>query len=100
VPIKYVKEAWEKLYLSQEIDASLSRNTLSDKLRNVGADWDAQHSFFLSLMQGQNVFFYDLSSIFSRSVNLNLAEKATTKNTSFLTKSILHCSSQSKLRRL
>jgi transposase len=84
VPIKYVKEAWEKLYLSQEIDASLSRNTLSDKLRNVGADWDAQHSFFLSLMQGQNVFFYDLSSIFSRSVNLNLAEKGYNKEHKFL----------------
>jgi transposase len=83
VPIKYVKEAWEKLYLSNEIDASLSRNILSEKLRNIGADWDAQHSFFLSLMQCQSVFFYDLSSIFSRSVNLNLAEKGYNKEHQF-----------------
>jgi len=84
VPIKYVKEAWDKLYLSDEIEASLSRNTLSDKLRNVGADWDAQHQFFLSLMRDQNVFFYDVSSIFSRSVNLNLAEKGYNKEHQFL----------------
>ncbi len=83
-PIKYAKEAWEKLYLSNEIDASLSRNSLSEKLRNIGADWDAQHSFFLSLMQNQSVFFYDLSSIFSRSVNLNIAEKGYNKEHQFL----------------
>lgn len=35
-------------------------------------------------MQGQNVFFYDLSSIFSRSVNLNLAEKGYNKEHQFL----------------
>jgi transposase len=84
VPIKYVKDAWEKLYLSQQINASLSHTTVSKRLRTIGADWDAQHSFFLSLMQGQSVFFYDLSSIFSRSANLKLAEKGYNKEHLFL----------------
>jgi len=80
VPIKYVKDAWEKLYLCEEVvEASLSPNTVSEKLRMIGADWDAQRSFFLSLMDGSSVFFFDLSSIFSRSVNLNLAEKGYNK---------------------
>jgi len=84
VPIKYVKEAWEKLYLCGEIEASLSPNTVSERLRSVGADWEAQRSFFLSLMDGQSVFFYDLSSIFSRSANLSLAEKGYNKERLFL----------------
>jgi hypothetical protein len=48
VPIKYVKEAWEKLYLAQEIDASLSRNTLSNKLRNN--DNAVRGYFFVSFL--------------------------------------------------
>ena len=75
VPIKYVKDAWEKLYLSTKIEASLSRNTVSEMLRTVGADWDSQSTFFSSLIKGNSIFYFDLSSIFSRSVNLNLAEK-------------------------
>lgn len=84
VPIKYVKDAWEKLYVSEEVEASLSPNTVSEKMRAIGADWDAQRSFFLSMMDGSSVFFFDLSSIFSRSVNLNLAEKGYNKEHLFV----------------
>ena len=84
VPIKYVKDAWEKLYLSTKIEASLSRNTVSEMLRTVGADWDSQSTFFSSLIKGNSIFYFDLSSIFSRSVNLNLAEKGYNKEHLFL----------------
>jgi hypothetical protein len=84
VPIKYVKDAWEKLYLSDKIEASLSPNSVSEKLRLIGADWETQRRFFLSLMQDQSTLFYDLSSIFSRSANLKLAEKGYNKEHLFL----------------
>jgi transposase len=83
-PIKYVKEVWEKLYLSTKIEASLSRNTISELLRGVGADWHAQSKFFSSLMSGKSIFYFDLSSIFSQSANLNLAEKGYNKDHLFL----------------
>jgi transposase len=83
-PIKYVKEVWEKLYLSTKIEAFLSRNTISELLRGVGADWHAQSKFFSSLMSGKSIFYFDLSSIFSQSANLNLAEKGYNKDHLFL----------------
>jgi len=36
-PIKYAKDAWEKLHTSTEMEAHLSPNTVSEKLRAVGA---------------------------------------------------------------
>jgi transposase len=84
VPIKYVKDAWEKLYTSTQLEASLSRNTVSEMLRAVGADWDAQSTFFSSLIKGKSIFYFDLSSIFSHSANLNLAEKGYNKEHLFL----------------
>jgi transposase len=84
VPIKYIKDAWEKLYISTQLEASLSRNTVSEMLRAVGADWDAQSTFFSSLIKGKSIFYFDLSSIFSHSANLNLAEKGYNKEHLFL----------------
>jgi len=74
-PISYVKSAWEKLYASTQIDASLSGNTISEKLRIIGSDIVSQTRFFKSLaIEGDRILF-DLSSIFSRLENINLAEK-------------------------
>ena len=84
VPIKYAKDAWEKLHTSTEMEAHLSPNTVSEKLRAVGADWEAQRRFFRSLMKESDVYYYDLSSIFSRSVNLSLAEKGYNKDHLYL----------------
>ena len=74
-PLKLMKSAWEKLYLSTQIDASLSENTLSEKLRIIGSDYTAQRRFFQSLSMNGDKVLFDLSSIFSRSENINLAEK-------------------------
>ena len=74
-PLKLIKSRWEKLYASWQIDASLSPNTLSEKIRIIGSDHDAQYGFFRSLINRDDFLLFDLSSIFSRSQNVNLAEK-------------------------
>jgi transposase len=74
-PIRYMKSAWEKLYASTQIDASLSENTISEKLRTIGSDIAAQTRFFQSLTTSGDRILFDLSSIFSQSENIQLAEK-------------------------
>ena len=74
-PIRYMRSAWEKLYASTQIDASLSENTISEKLRIIGSDMGSQTRFFQSLTTSGDRILFDLSSIFSQSENINLAEK-------------------------
>ena len=74
-PIRLMKTRWEKLYLSQEIHARLSPHSVSETLRRIGADWAAQKTFFDALLTGSKYLIYDLSSLFSHSENLALAEK-------------------------
>ncbi len=78
VPLKSVKDWWEKLYVSREIQAHLSSNTLTDILRDTGSDMGAQMDLFQSLITESRKFAFDLSSIFSRSENLNVAAKGHT----------------------
>jgi transposase len=79
VPMKCLASAWEKLYLSAEMDCSLSPNTLSERLRSIGSDWSSQRDFFHSLMKKDDVLIFDLSSIFSHSEKIRLAEKGYNK---------------------
>lgn len=74
-PLKLIKSRWEKLHLSTEFDASLSPNTLSEKLRRIGVDVIGQKQFFKHLSTRSRVLVFDMSSIFSYSENLKLAEK-------------------------
>lgn len=74
-PIRLIKNVWEKLYLSAENEVSLSPNILSEKLRMIGSDWASQKVFFEHLMSKSRVLLFDMSSIFSHSENLRLAEK-------------------------
>jgi transposase len=74
-PIRLIKSRWEKLHLSTEMDASLSPNTLSEKLRRIGVDVIGQKLFFEHLMTRNRVLVFDMSSIFSYSENLRLAER-------------------------
>lgn len=75
VPLKSVKDLWEKLYLSREIQAHLSSNTLTDILRDAGSDMGAQMDLFQSLITESRKLAFDLSSIFSRSENINMVAK-------------------------
>ena len=74
-PVRYMKSSWEKLYSSTQIYASLSGNTISEKLRIIGSDAVAQIGFFQSLTTDGDRILFDLSSIFSKSENINIAEK-------------------------
>ena len=75
VPLKCVKDRWEKLHLSTIIDAHLSQNTLTGVLRELGRDYASQKALFDLLMSGSRKLVFDLSSIFSYSENLVYAEK-------------------------
>ena len=75
VPLKSVKDRWEKLHLSTLIHASLSPNTLGDTLRETGSDMAGQYDFFSDMMEDSDKLALDLSSIFSRSENINMAQK-------------------------
>ena len=74
-PLKYMDAAWENLYLSVDLNASLSPSTLSSTLRYIGKDWESQRRFFMGLMKKRDTILFDLSSIFSRGENVLLSEK-------------------------
>ncbi len=74
-PMKYMDAGWEKLYLSTEMDASMSPSVLSSTLKSIGKDWESQRSFFRGLMKRGDTILFDLSSIFSNGENLLLAER-------------------------
>ena len=75
VPIKLMKAKWEKLHASTEMDAHLSPNTVSSTLKIIGSDYDSQRKLFTKLLSGSRYLVFDLSSIFTRSENIRLAEK-------------------------
>lgn len=79
-PIRLMKSRWEKYYISREIDARLSPAIASEKIKRVGADIGGQIEFFKRLMRESKYLIFDLSCIFSHSVNINIAEKGYNKD--------------------
>jgi transposase len=75
LPLRLISSRYEKLAMSNTLDAALSPNTLSKVLHEVGPNLEAQRSFFDSIMQGVHTLAFDLSSFFSHSENLHFAEK-------------------------
>ncbi|MEK6816499.1 MAG: transposase, partial [Nanoarchaeota archaeon] len=75
LPLRLIKGAWEKLSASQEITATLSPNTLSDILHEIGASYTSQKQFFDLIMNDSQMLAFDLSSIFSESKSLGFAER-------------------------
>jgi transposase len=75
LPLRLIQSRWEKLHISQKIDAALSPNTISEVLRDIGKDYASQKDFFDELMVDSKTLIFDLSSIFSYSENLKYAEK-------------------------
>ena len=80
VPIKRVKDAWEKLYDAEEIKPHLNTKNLSKVLRNVGINRSGQDVIFNELVDISKQLVYDLSFVFSRSVNISQAEKGYNKD--------------------
>lgn len=83
-PLKSIKGRWNKLFLSREFSASLSPGTLSERLRLVGSNWDAQRKFFLHLLSNSRYLLFDLSSLVSYSDNLKLAERGYNSSHNYL----------------
>jgi len=66
------------------LNAALSSNTVSKKLKRTVSDYTPQAVFFINLLKDSRYLIFDLSSILSRSENLNLAEKGYNKDNLYL----------------
>ena len=80
VPLKRAKDAWEKLYNAENIHPSLNQNNLTRVMRDVGVNRAGQNVLFKELADMSDKLVYDLSSMFSRSMSINQAEKGYNKD--------------------
>jgi transposase len=80
VPLKRVKDAWEKLYNAEDIKPHLNTKNLSKVLHNVGINRAGQNIIFNELLDLSKQLVYDLSTVFSRSINISHAEKGYNKD--------------------
>src|SRR3989304_5435 len=74
-PKRLLKSRWEKLYLAKTPNPSPSPSAVAEKLRKIRSNWIAKRRFFDTLIQKSKLLVFDLSSLFSYSENLNLAER-------------------------
>lgn len=80
VPLKRAESSWQKLYNIESIEPNLKPNGLSRMLHNVGMNREGQEFVFKTLLDQSPQLVYDLSSMFSRSMNISLAEKGYNKD--------------------
>lgn len=80
VPLKRVKDSWEKLHNIEEIKPHLNTKNLSKVLHYVGRYRAGQNVIFNELADLSKQLVYDLSSFFSQSVNIKQAEKGYNKD--------------------
>lgn len=80
VPLKRVKDVWEKLYNAEDIKPRLNTKSLSKVLHNVGINRTGQNMIFNELIDLSEQLVYDLSSVFSRSINISQAERGYNKD--------------------
>ena len=79
-PLKRAESSWQKLYNVESIEPDLRPNSLSKMLHNVGMNREGQELVFKSLLDQSPQLVYDLSSMFSRSMNISQAEKGYNKD--------------------
>ena len=70
VPLKRAESSWQKLYNVDSLAPDLTPNGLSRMLHNVGINREGQELVFKSLLDQSQQLVYDLSSMFSRSMNI------------------------------
>ena len=80
VPLKRINDAWEKLYNAENMNPYLSPKKLSRIIREVGVNRAGQNIIFNELADLSKQLVYDLSSVFSRSMSINQAEKGYNKD--------------------
>ena len=71
---------WEKLYDAEDIKPHLNTKKLSKVLHNVGMNQAGQNIIFNELIDLSRQLVYDLSSVFSRSINISQAERGYNKD--------------------
>lgn len=74
-PLRLHPSRWEKLYLSQQLDVSVSPKHLSSVLSSIGKGKAWWHEFFRECFEPNDILLYDLTTVFSRSQNIKRAEK-------------------------
>ncbi len=74
-PLSLARTRWDKIADIHGLDPNLEPRHLADMYRRVGLDREAQDVLFRALAIDGKELIYDLSSIFSRSGDVNLAEK-------------------------
>jgi len=79
VPLKRVEAVWERLYDVHELNPNLDPKNLGRVLKEVGLDREGQNEVFQFLSWNGKELVYDLSSFFTRSDEINLAEKGYNK---------------------
>jgi len=79
-PLKRIKDCWEDLYNIEGLKPNLNPSNLSKVLREVGLDRFGQNEIFSYLKTLDTQLVYDLSTCFSRSMNILQAEKGYNKD--------------------
>jgi transposase len=79
-PLKRIKDSWEDLYDPEGLKPNLNPSNLSKVLREVGLDRFGQNEIFNHLKNVDTQLVYDLSTCFSRSMNILQAEKGYNKD--------------------
>ena len=78
--MKRVESSWDKLYNAEGIKPNLNTKNISKLLKDVGADRAGQDFIFKNLLGQSQQLVYDLSTVFSRSMSINQAEKGYNKD--------------------
>ena len=73
-PLRLIASRWGKLYLQKEIAVNLSPKNISSILKDVGRGVRWWYDFFEELSEGK-ILLYDLTTVFTHSKNIRLAEK-------------------------
>lgn len=73
-PIRLTSSRWEKLYLQKEFSVNLSPKNISKILRETGKGVRWWYDFFEEL-SGNEFILYDLTTVFTHSRNIRMAEK-------------------------
>ena len=75
-PLKLLSSVWGKLYLSNDINVSLSPKHISGMLKKLGADVSLWYRLFTKLIDKDDILLYDLTKLFTYSKNIKIAERA------------------------
>jgi len=74
-PMRLLASRWEKLYLSRQVDVSLSPKHISSVLSSIGENVQIWYDLFSKFATIDDLLLYDLTAVFTHSRNIKLAER-------------------------